>query len=111
MTQALVARRVQIAILFVAILFVPALTRATQHLTSTSTSHESSGFSRGADAAPERVTVSPDLQAFAFDVASIAAVPASQPAWTMQRVDQPVPSSIPIPTPRPLRAPPSFPLL
>jgi len=98
-------RRVQVALLLLAVLCVPALTRVTQHLTSVATSHESSGFSKSADSAPERVTIAPVLRTVASMIAPT--VEAVQPAWAQHRVDVRLPASVPIPTPRPLRAPPS----
>jgi hypothetical protein len=93
--------------LLLAVLCVPALTRVTQHLTAVSTSHESSGFSKSADSAPERVTIAPDLHRTASDVVAAATVEAVQPAWAARVVDAPLPASPPLASPRPLRAPPA----
>ena len=93
--------------LLLAVFCVPAATRVTQHLTPVSTSHESSGFSKSADAAPERVTVAPDLHSLASDIAAAATVETVQPAWATRSIGAPLPPSPPAPSPRPLRAPPA----
>jgi hypothetical protein len=103
----LVSQRVQVALILLAVLCVPALTRVTQHLTSVTTSHETSGFSKSADAAPERVTLSPELCTVANAIAAAAVVEAVQPAWARHRVEVWLSAQVPIATPCPLRAPPA----
>jgi hypothetical protein len=105
MVPAILMRRAPVALLLFVVLCVPALTRAAQHLTSVPISQESSGFSRSSDAAPERVTISPDVQVTpAAPVPLVGDVP--PPAWTNRPSAPPLVSSAPPIAPRALRAPP-----
>jgi hypothetical protein len=98
-------RRVQVLLLLVAVMLVPALTRATQHVSYWPLSQEASGFSRSSDSAPDPVTVSPDIQI--VDHVAIVIVHVAEPAWVMERPEEALRSLASAPVPRPLRAPPA----
>lgn len=100
-----VVRRVQAVLLLTLVLSVPALTRATQHLKCIASGHEPSGFSTSADSAPERVTVSADLQLLPA-TACVVVAPERRDELA-RRPDEPLPSPPLIAAARPLRAPPS----
>jgi hypothetical protein len=99
------ARRVQAILLLAMVLSVPALTRATQHLSCLSSGHETSGYSTSADSAPERVSLSPNVHAVAA-VPYVIVVVVRAVIW-IRRADQRLPSPPLISAPTPLRAPPS----
>lgn len=98
-------RRAQVLFLLVAVMLVPALTRATQHVSYWPLSQEASGFSRSSDSAPEPVTVSPDIQV--VDHVAIVVLHVEQPTWVMERPEEALRSLASAPVPRPLRAPPA----
>jgi hypothetical protein len=105
MNFAALVRRVQAFLLLAIVLSVPALTRASQHVTCVSQGHETSGYSTSADSAPERVTVSPELHVIA-PVSYVIVAP--QPSVLLVRPsDERLPSPPLITAARPLRAPPS----
>jgi hypothetical protein len=99
------SRRIQAVLLLTMVLSVPALTRASQHVTCVPHGHETSGYSTSADSAPERVTVSPDLHVV---VAVSSVIVSPQRSVLLARPgDERLPSPPLIVAARPLRAPPS----
>jgi hypothetical protein len=98
-------RRIQAILLLAMVLSVPALTRATQHLSCTASGHETSGFSTSADSAPERIVLSPGLR-----VVANASCVVDAPVMTIRlapRIDERLPPPPLIAAARPLRAPPA----
>lgn len=97
-------RRLQVLFLLFAVMLVPALTRASQHVSYWPLSQEASGFSRSSDSAPEPVTVSPDIQV--VEHVAIVILHVAQPTWVMEGPEEALLSLASVPVPRPLRAPP-----
>jgi hypothetical protein len=106
MSFAELTRRLQAILLLAMVLSVPALTRASQHVTSATTTREVAGFSTSADAAPEKVIVSPRLDVVVIE--SIDATPPIRRAWLVRRTDERLPFPPLVSAVRSLRAPPSF---
>ena len=99
--------RLQAILVLIAMVGVPAATRATQHLSHQPPSHESSGFKTSVNAAPQKVTVSPDvLVLWSIEPADSSVIPAAR---SIVFFEQFIPSSPTLPAPRSLRAPPSSP--
>jgi hypothetical protein len=98
-------RRIQAVLLLALVLSVPALTRATQHLSSIASGQEPSGFSTSADSAPERVTIPADVYVIAPVSSIIVAPPRS--VLLARSADERLPLPPVIAAARPLRAPPS----
>jgi len=90
--------------LLLAVTFVPAVTRATQHVSYWPLSQEASGFSRSSDSAPEPITLSPDIQV--VDTVPVVVLHVSQATWVMHPPEEALLSLASVPVPRPLRAPP-----
>jgi hypothetical protein len=101
----LTLRRLQIVLLLLAIVSVPAAARATQHLSHQPAPHDNPGFKTSGKSAPQKVTIARDVAV----VRHVEAVdsPILRTARSFESFEQLFPSSPTLPAPRSLRAPPS----